>query len=156
MGYSTYFDGTLLFTETLTAPQIVQLQKMCGEDCRQHPEWRYPEEDTSQLTWIDLQLNDDYTGLIWNEDAENTQDLPKKINLILDVMRRTWPTFGLRGKLRAQGEEPEDRWNIIINNEGYAEEVEIMLFEFESGDELTCPHCHHQFVLPVVRRAEND
>jgi hypothetical protein len=40
MGYKTQFKGVLKFTQEPTVQQIAVLNKMFGEDCREHPEWK--------------------------------------------------------------------------------------------------------------------
>jgi hypothetical protein len=110
MGYSTEFSGELLFTTPMTGPMLAEIQKFLGEDCRDHPEW-----GQRNLTYIDLELNDDYTGLRW-DGAEKTYDLEAKVQLIIDNMCKKFPEFGLEGSLTAQGDDMDDRW--ILKVEG--------------------------------------
>ena len=82
MGYSTEFIGELLFTKELKASEIVKIKSFLGQDCRNHPEW-----NAKQLTYIDLEFTDDFTGLKW-DGSEKTYDLVEKVNLIIDIMKK--------------------------------------------------------------------
>jgi len=137
VGYSTDFSGELRFTQEPNAEQLAALEGMLGEDCRDHPEWKRPE-----LTYIDLELTDDASGLKW-DGSEKTYDLVEKVNLILHVMREKWPDFGLTGSLLAQGEDITDRWVLTIGDDGAAKRVPV---EF-TGRMVTCPHCSEEFAL---------
>ena len=136
MGYSTTFKGELRFTTDLTAKQLAKVKSFLGQDCREHPEW-----GKKNLTYIDLELLDDFSGLKW-DGGEKTYDLTEKVNLIIDEMQKEYPDFGLEGKLVAQGEDIEDRWSMIIEN-GKAIERKIEL----KGEKVTCPHCGLKFIL---------
>jgi hypothetical protein len=105
MGYSTSFKGELRFTSEPTAKQLAALKAICGEDCRDHPEW----EGSEGLYYVDLELTDDFSGIRWN-GAEKTYGLERIVNVVLAEMRKQWPDFGLTGSLLAQGESLEDRW----------------------------------------------
>lgn len=120
MGYNTEFTGELKFNTVLTAPQLVTLNAMLGEDCRDHPEWNAP----SNLYYIDLELNEDSTGIKW-DGAEKTYNIEKLVNVVVSVMRAKWPRFGLTGKLNAQGEDAEDYWELIIGEDGLAHKVKF-------------------------------
>ena len=121
MGYTTTFDGELLFADELIASQLAALKSMCGEDCREHPEW-----SVTSLTYIDLELNTDFTGLQW-DGSEKTYDLVEKVNLVLTQMRKRWPNFSLKGQLKAQGEDFQDRWLLTIGTNGFAQRVDVAL-----------------------------
>lgn len=137
MGYSTNFIGELRFTSEPTASQLAALKAMCGEDCREHPEWNAP-----GLYYIDLELTDDFSGLRWNE-AEKTYDLDKLVNVVLGEMRKKWPDFGLAGTLAAQGEDVEDRWALTIGEDGLAHKLPLA----PTGKIVKCPHCGGRFEL---------
>lgn len=136
MGYNTEFKGELRFTSELTASQLAKVKSFMGEDCREHPEW-----NTINLTWIDMELLEDFSGIKWN-GGEKTYDLVEKVNLIIDQMRIDCPNFGLEGKLMAQGEDIDDRWMLLIEN-GRAIEKKILI----SGTKVRCPHCDEEFIL---------
>jgi hypothetical protein len=142
MGYNTDFKGTLKFTSELTAKQIRELQRFCGEDVRDHEEW-WIDGDDPDLTYICLELTDDYEGLEW-DGSEKTYDMVEKINLILQIMREKWPDFGLVGSMEAQGEEMDDRWRLVCPgglHYAYREDVAL------TGRIVKCPHCEEQFRL---------
>jgi hypothetical protein len=137
MGYSTEFKGELRFTSEATASQLAKLNAMFGADCRKQPTWAAP-----NLYYVDLELNDDFTGIRWN-GAEKTYDLDKLVNVVLTQMRKQWPDFGLTGMLVAQGEELEDRWMLRMGDDGWAHKDKLAV----SGHVVTCPHCSGRFVL---------
>lgn len=137
MGYDTKFEGVLKFTTELTASQLAYLNTILGEDARGHPEWGEP-----RLTHMDLGLTDDFAGLEW-PGVEKTYDLVEKTNLIIRLMQAKWPEFGLKGSLSAQGEEYDDRWDLVITEEGWAEKRDIKIV----GTVVECPYCEEKFVL---------
>lgn len=137
MGYSTTFKGELKFTTEPTAKQLAALKQMLGEDCRDHPEW-----GAKDLYYIDLAFLDDFSGLMW-DGAEKTYDLDKTVNVVINVMRQQWPEFGLAGMLSAQGESFDDRWVLVIGENGFAEKRDVVI----TGQTVTCPHCETKFIL---------
>lgn len=137
MGYSTRFDGELRFTSDLTAKALSKLNAMMSEDCREHKDWNAP-----GLYYIDLELTKDFSGLKWN-GAEKTYDLDKLVNVVIRVMRTEFPEFGLSGSLLAQGEEAEDRWALVIGEDGWATKQKIAI----TGQRVKCPGCGHKFIL---------
>lgn len=136
MGYSTQFTGVLEFTKELKASELAKVKTFLGEDCREHPEW-----EKTDLTYIDLELLDNFSGLQWN-GAEKTYDLVEKVNLIIEQMQKNFPDFGLQGELIAQGEDLNDRWILKVEN-NVATERKIVV----SGKKITCPHCGEDFIL---------
>jgi NAD-dependent DNA ligase len=136
MGYTTEFTGELKFTNELTAKQLAKVKSFLGEDCREHPEW-----GNTNLTYIDLELLDDFSGLKW-DCSEKTYDLPEKINLLIDNVKKEYPDFGLSGRLFAQGEEIYDRWTLTIEN-GVAVERKTVI----KGKKVSCPHCKEEFIV---------
>lgn len=137
MGYSTEFKGTLRFVNEPTASQLAALKAMCGEDCRDHPEW-----GANGLYCIDLELEDDFSGLHW-DGTEKTYQMEKLVNVVITEMRKKWPDFALEGTLAAQGEDVEDRWALAIGPDGMAEKKPLAV----TGQIVTCPHCDGRFVL---------
>lgn len=138
MGYSTIFKGELKFTREATAKQLAALNDMFGEDCREHPEW-----GVTSLSYIDLVLTDDFSGVKWDDGTEKTYGLDQIVNVVLREMRKTWPDFGLSGQLLAQGEDIDDRWALVIEDDGWAHKRPLAL----SGKVVTCPECEHRFLL---------
>lgn len=119
MGYSTDFTGELKFTKELKAIELAKIKTFLGEDCRHHPEW-----NATNMTYIDLELTSDFSGLKW-DGSEKTYQLTEKVNLIIDEMKKDYPDFGLTGNLFAQGERIEDRWVLLIDENGKAKKEEI-------------------------------
>lgn len=62
---------------------------------------------------------------------------------MLAEMRKQWPEFGLTGELKAQGEDMEDRWLLVIEADGLAHKRKIAI----TGKRVTCPYCGHRFIL---------
>ena len=146
MGYTTSFKGELLFTKELKASELAELSKFLGEDCRDHPEW-----NNTSLTYIDLKLNKDFTGLEW-DGSEKTYDLVDKVNLIIDNMKTISPNFGLTGELLAQGEDVGDVWHLTIEN-GKAKYKKI---DLSHKKKVTCPHCEEEFFLEEEKENKSD
>lgn len=120
MGYNTEFVGELRFAKEATASQIAALSALCGEDARRHPEWSAPEG----LSFIDLELTEDFGGLRWN-GSEKTYGLDLAVDLILSRMRLRWPDFSFTGAISAIGEEPDDRWELSVGGDGRAQITEL-------------------------------
>lgn len=134
MGYSTKFQGTLTFTKEASASQLAHLTTILGEDCRDHPEW-----GAKDLYHIDLELTDDFSGLRWN-GTEKTYEMEKLVNVVIGLMRKKWPDFGLSGQFSAQGDEIEDRW-VLVMKDGLAVKVKTP----PVGKKITCPRCEEDF-----------
>lgn len=137
MGYNTIFKGEFKFVQELTASQLAKIKSFLGEDCRNHPEWNAP-----GLYYIDLVLLDDFSGLRWDDETEKTYDMVDLLNLIIDQMRKDIPEFGLRGKFLAQGEDIDDRYEIIIKDGRAVEHKSII-----AGAKIMCPRCEEYFYL---------
>jgi len=140
MGYSTDFKGVLEFTKELKAKELAFLNTFLGEDAREHPEWG------ESITYIDLKLTDDFSGIKWN-GAEKTYDMDKAVNLIIRQMKARFPDFGLKGQLVAQGDRAGDHWLLVIGKDGLAHKQEIPVL----GQEITCPHCNETFILEKTK-----
>lgn len=136
MGYTTEFKGEFKFNQELTASQLAKVKSYMGEDCRDHPEW-----GVKGLYYVDLELLSDFSGIKWNE-CEKTHDMTGLINLIINGMKKDMPEFGLTGKFLCQGEDIEDRYEIVIK-EGMAVKVDTP----PSGSKIKCPHCENYFHL---------
>ena len=140
MGHSTDFSGVLKFCGDVTVQQLGHLNTILGKDCRDHPEWN-PEMYGDYLTYVDMKITKDYSGIEW-DGSEKTYDLVEKINLMLDLMRKQWPSFNLTGKLIAQGEDIMDRWELrIVDGNAIKHDLSI------SGSIVTCPYCHKEFIF---------
>lgn len=139
MGYNTRFTGTLKFTHELSVPQLKRLNEFFGEDPRDHPSWAAHRD----IGYIDLKLAADYSGIEWDDGTEKTRGLEHAVNFILQEMRAEWPEFGLTGSLLAQGEDVEDRWQLVIGEDGQASKQKIAV----TGTRVKCPNCSHKFIL---------
>lgn len=136
MGYNTEFKGVLTFNSDIKVGALRKLTTYLGEDCREHPEWDRPD-----LTYINLEITEEYVGLQWN-GAEKTYDLVDKVNLVIREMQKKFPEFALEGELVAQGENMNDRWILKMEN-NVAVKKSIVI----TGEIITCPHCGEKFVL---------
>lgn len=134
MGYNTDFSGSLQFLYPLKTKERKDLEAFFGEDCRDHKdEW-----DAGDLTWIDLELTEDESGIQWN-GSEKSYDMCKKINMIIRNMRKKYPNFGFSGKMIAQDEDLNDRYEIFAKPDGTVEEGSISITAI-------CPKCGHSFL----------
>lgn len=140
MGYSTEFRGELKFDKELSGSQIAELDKYLGEDVRDLKDIDEYEGD-DDFTFIDLELTKDYSGIQWN-NSEKSYDMEGQINFITFIIRRKYPDFKLTGKMLAQGEEIEDRYEIVMKD-GVAVRKNIII----KGERITCPHCEEEFIL---------
>jgi hypothetical protein len=140
MGYTTTFKGELKFTKELTGKQLAKVKSFFGEDCREHPEWGIADGG-----YIDLEFNDDLTGIQWDSATEKNRGMLDHINLIIREMKKDIPGFGLDGIMMAQGEDAEDRWSISIVK-GLAVRTDIVI----KGQKVKCPDCGHSFFLETA------
>jgi hypothetical protein len=138
MGYTTKFKGELKFVHEPTVAQLKKLNSMFGEDCREHPEW-----DAKDLSYIDLKLADDLSGIKWDDGTEKTYHMERLVNVVITEMRKQFPDFALAGKLLAQGEEIEDRWELAIWTDGLAYKRDLPM----PGKKVKCPHCRESFYI---------
>lgn len=146
MGYDTRFTGHLKFDSDVTVPMLASLKAMLGEDCRKHPEWQVYDQSNHGLTYVDLVLLDDFSGVEFDDDTEKSDLGPEMIDLVTAVMREKHPEsgFAFRGELLAQGEDPYDRWRLVVDgDQGKARRVEYPRI----GQKVTCPHCKGEFTL---------
>lgn len=143
MGYSTEFTGEMKFKTELSASQLAKVKSFLDEDIREHPEWQgsvVPND--AWIYYIKLEFLDDFSGLRWS-GVEKTNGLHAMLNLITLEMRKEYPDFCLEGSMMAQGEDVEDRWQIIIDDTGMAQKIDIVIM----GSRVTCPHCEQEFIL---------
>lgn len=146
MGYSTEFEGTLQFTHELSVPQLKKLHTFFGANPREHPEWGLSRDHG----YIDLELAKDYSGIKW-DGAEKTRDLDKSVAFIIREMRKEWPEFGLTGTLKAQGEDVEDRWDLVVDETGAVSKNKRP----PPGVKVKCPHCRRDFYYSPDNGSEN-
>ena len=148
MGYSTEFKGEIKFKRELTASQLAEVREFLGEDCRDHPEW----EGAENLYGVDLEFNEDFSGLRWN-GMEKTYDMVNVVNMIIANTRKSIPDFGFTGMLNAQGEDYNDRWTLTFDKKGWAKMVRVPL----AGKVIvTCPECGGEFFLEDAEQRESE
>lgn len=133
MGYTTTFKGILKFKKELNASQLSYLKNMI--------------EETKDRE-MDIELSKDFSGLQWN-GTEKTYDLIKDINFIINNMKEKYSDFELIEKLKAQGEEFDDIWELIIKD-GKAVKKELIV----TGKEITCPHCEKKSIAVMCVNCE--
>ena len=136
MGYTTQFKGELKFTTELSVKQLAKVKSFFGEDCREHPEW------DGEGSYIDLELNNDFTGIQWDSATEKNSGMVSHVNIIINQMKKETPDFGLSGQMVAQGEDFDDRWMLEIENgRAITKKIEI------KGTKVTCPRCEEDFII---------
>lgn len=121
MGYHTEFLGSLKFTKRMTPQQLSHLKNILRHDCREHPEWNAP-----GLTYIDLALLPDNSGMQW-DGSEKTYNMPELVNVVITQMRRKFLDFELSGVMTAQGSEVGDCWELYISDDGFAQKRKLFL-----------------------------
>jgi hypothetical protein len=126
MGYHTEFRGSLRFNTKLTETQLSAIKQILREDCRDHPEW-----GAMDLTYIDLALLSDNSGIQW-DGSEKTYQMPELVNVVITQMRREFPGFGLSGVMTAQGSAVGDLWELYISDDGFARKRNLVCVHPES------------------------
>lgn len=121
IGYHTEFKGSLLFNTKLTETQLSSIKQILREDCRDHPEW-----GAMDLTYIDLALLPDNSGIQW-DGSEKTCRMPELVNVVITQMRREFPDFGLSGVMTAQGSDVGDLWELYILDDGFAKKRNLVV-----------------------------
>lgn len=114
MGYNTEYKGKLNFTCGPTTYMLNALEDILGQDCREH-KWRLYSKPDKELTFIDLELNEEKDALIWNE-SEKSYDMADKIELVVQLMQDNGFDFGLYGEFECQGEDMDDRYFIVVED----------------------------------------
>lgn len=138
MGYSTKFQGVLFFDKDTPIGAIRILKELYAEDSRDHPEWG----TFKDYFWIDLEVTKELDGLKWDGSEKSMID-ENVVNFILKKVREEYPDFKLFGELQAQGEEIDDRWRLVIGEDGWAHKAK----DPHEGKKVTCPHCNEDFYL---------
>jgi aryl carrier-like protein len=135
MGYSTDFKGVLALRDGTTVEELRRLKSFLGVDCRDDDNLR-----SYGLDYIDMELTDDLSGLRWN-GAEKTRGMKEAVEMILNEMRGLFHDFTLTGTLQAQGEDADDRWDLIAEGDSVRIVKYVMV-----GERVKCPNCHNEFV----------
>lgn len=142
MGYTTQFKGTLSIAPELTASQIVHLNKFLGEDIREHKDWERNQWADKLFYSIDLELTPDFAGLKWT-GMEKSYEMVAQVNYVITQMCKVCPAFALSGRFVAQGEDIDDRWELVIGADGFATKCDTP----PTGKKIVCPHCEESFYL---------
>ena len=142
MGYTTTFKGVLKFKDESKASELALISQFLGEDIRDHDEWERNKWAEKLQYTIDLELIDDFSGLEWN-GTEKSYEMIAQVNYLITQMRKKNPSFALEGKLLAQGEDIDDRWELRIGENGLAYEKKLKV----TGRKIVCPHCEGEFIL---------
>jgi len=139
MGYTTTFTGALKFEPELVGGELAILNKIFGEDVREHPEWGI--EGDPGFSYVDLKISDDFRGIEW-DGSEKSYEMCKQVNLVMKLMKEKIPDFNLIGEMSAQGEEALDRWTLVMK-EGVAYDSKVTI----DGDVYKCPHCEGEVII---------
>lgn len=150
MGYSTNFKGELKFTSPISSEALGYLNGFLSKDRRDiglGDDSLYAKGYGSYWYHIDYELLDDFSGIKWNE-SEKSYDMDGIANFLIDTMKEKFPDFGLTGKLVAQGEDIDDRWELTIKD-GRAVKVETK----PVGEAVICPHCDGKVYVAEAKAA---
>lgn len=140
MGYTTQFQGVVKITPELKTSQVKFIQGMFG-DMR---EWNPEEAKRLDFTWFDFEFNEEMDGLQW-DGTEKFYDADTKMQYLIDRAVEKYPELSFNGILQAQGEEIDDRWQLVVND-NKVKKVEVTL----KGKIITCPRCEEKFELEEV------
>lgn len=151
MGYSTEFKGELKFAKPISSEALGYLNSFLGKDRRD-----IGYGDNNSITgygdyWyhIDYELLPDFSGIKWN-DSEKSYDMEHIANFLIDKMQEKYPDFKLTGKMVAQGEEIDDRWELVIGEDGRASNKPIVTV----GDAIICPHCEKKVYVAEAEQVK--
>jgi hypothetical protein len=115
MGYTTEFNGDLKFTCKMTPEMFEHLNIICGEDVRDHKDWKVPQDSYGPAFYhIDIETNRDNSGIQWN-GTEKSYSMEKQVEFTMEWMKEKYSDFGLVGVMEAQGEEVGDHWFLVAD-----------------------------------------
>lgn len=134
MGYTTTFEGVLKFRDGMTVDELRALKKYLDAETSGHPEW-----GLSQTNYIGLELTSDMGGLKWG-GGEKQRGMAEAVQFIIEDMRKTFPDFTLTGTFECQGEDFEDRWDLVAEGDT-ARVVNYRMV----GEPVDCPECGYTF-----------
>lgn len=146
MGYNTTFKGKFEFTRTrdVNAETLEHLIfHLLGKDIRENPDFS---EYYGLFNFVDLALEPDWSGLKHN-GAEKTGNMVEIVNFVIKEMKKKNPFFGLKGSIRAQGDEVGDVYEIYIDDDGLAHRRNLL--DTASTKTVECPKCNHCFKVKV-------
>jgi hypothetical protein len=134
MSYPMSYSGELKFSHDLSIGQLVELQRIIGEDVRDLPNVVM----VGDFGFFDLELLDDYSG-IKHDGSESSYHIPDQINTILRHLRDNFVDAPrLTGVIHGTGREPEDAHRIIVEEVGGARDEKVKMVATTNGN---CPHC---------------
>ena len=140
--HKTHFEGQLYFGTPggeLTTKQLAKLKNILENSAKQNPNW---EHQTDYVGYFNFALADDFSGIQWAGE-EKSDFIFEQVNTITKFMRENIPDFRFKGQLLAQGEDPKDRWLLIVGEDGRAVRQEII---FDSNP-VCCPNCSFEFFI---------
>lgn len=140
MGYTLQYRGILKIEPELKTSQLKYLKQFLNTDKRQHPEWEQNEYFNKLHYTIDMELTEDFDGIRWT-GAEKSCEVPAQINYIISQMKKECPDFKLKGKFIVVDPADDNRWEIHINEKGWAEESKTA----SKGEKIICPQCGTEF-----------
>ena len=144
MGYSTDFAGELTFTREPTATELAFVTSLFWtNDADIHN--RGLRNSKGKLSYIQFELTDNFGGIKW-DGSEKFYNAIEAVNFLIENMRFACNGLGLTGSLLAQGEEFEDRWYLVIGDDGWAKRVDHPMV----GQTITCPHCGENFAVEAA------
>lgn len=132
MGYTTTFEGELLFPADVTLRCIALVKSLCNIE--------NPSRDWQSWNYMALQINADLSGIEWS-GGEKWYYPCEAVNYLIDAVRKVFPEFTLTGEMQAQGEDFADRW-ILRMVDGRATRVDCKI----DGLSVVCPECGKHFV----------
>lgn len=152
MSYDTKYNGILLFNKELTTKQLCFLSTFLRKNTENHPEWSkykgYGELMTKHGGSIDLEISSDFLGLQWNGRGSN-YNMVEAITFLINAMKTVVDDFTLTGQFDCRGEELDDIWTLIIENDE-AKRMDvyktISIKDVKNGKAI-CPHCKSIFKL---------
>lgn len=130
MGYSAHYTGEFTFSQEINRQGIVLLTPILGggADLRESKWrdylWSSGVKAAPDLHRVDLEFNDDFTGLKYTESGNSISwaSMVDAVKLVTDLLRSLHPDIKLQGSMEAVGEDGE-RWKIVIDEAGIAKEV---------------------------------
>lgn len=138
MGYTTTFKGQLEFNRELKASEIKKLKEAFEFDPR-HGD--HTQSSPYAFYYIDLELNENMDAIRWN-GAEKSYGMTQQVGYVIGEITQLSPDLKLSGKMLAQGEDIDDRWELIVkDNKVTRKELKVI------GKRIECPHCGSEFIL---------
>lgn len=123
MGYSTYFTGKIKIVPEPTASKIAFIKEY------------YDETDDR----LDLEFSKDLSHLQHN-GAEKSRLDEVKMQEFIDACVSEFPDIKFLGILKASGEDYDDRWELIVENNQATREEKVL-----TGPKVECPYCNEEF-----------